>query len=286
LASHTAHAKINLGLRIVGRRPDGYHEIETIFHRIGLADSLTFAPAEDVSVSADHPDVPGGEQNICYAAAVKLRAHLGNVPGVKIGITKVIPVGAGLGGGSSDAATVLRELPRFWGRSVDAHALQTIALDLGSDVPYFLGHQSALARGRGEVLEYFNLDIPYSILLCSPPIHISTAWAYQQARPSAHTAIADFREIVTTRMHDPKSLRDGLKNDFEPVVFRTYPDVKAIKQEMIDRGATYASMSGSGSSVFGFFSDEPGARNTADFFQRKMYRTSLTPPHFRLPPIG
>ncbi|MCC6398975.1 MAG: 4-(cytidine 5'-diphospho)-2-C-methyl-D-erythritol kinase, partial [Bacteroidetes bacterium] len=175
-----AYAKINLGLYVVERRPDGFHNIETIFHRVDIADTIRLAPAREITVTSSSPEAPSDSSNICHGAASMLRDHLGVTRGVHIHIEKQIPVGAGLGGGSADAACILRELPAFWGAAVPDQVLSTLALKLGSDVSFFLSPGSAVARGRGEILEYFPLDIPYTILLCNPNVHVSTAWAYAQ----------------------------------------------------------------------------------------------------------
>ena len=144
---HRAHAKINLGLRILGRRDDGYHDIETVFHRIALHDEIELETAPALTVESSDPAAPGGEETICHRAAGLLRERLGIERGASIRIRKNIPVGAGLGGGSADAALVLRELPRVWGLSATDETLRDLALQLGSDVPYFLGTGSALRTG-------------------------------------------------------------------------------------------------------------------------------------------
>ena len=278
---YASYAKINLGLRIVGRRPDGFHNIETVFHRIDLADFVDFAPGDGISIVTNSPEVPADTRNICHAAATSLQQHLDCAAGVRIILTKAIPVGAGLGGGSSDAATVLRYLPRFWGRSADEKMLQSIACDLGSDVPFFLGERSALARGRGEILEYVDLDIPFAILLVHPGIRVSTSWAYSQARPTGEASSTSLLEILVSGIDDPERLRKSLRNDFEAIVFNAHPEVKRVRDTMIELGATYASMSGSGSSVFGFFPDTNAADTASAVFRDRRYTTSVTPPHFR-----
>ena len=278
---YSCYAKINLGLRIIGKRDDGFHDIETVFHRIQLADSITFAPAERISLVTDNPSIPGDERNICYAAASMLHRHIGPSGGARITLAKLIPVGAGLGGGSSDAAIVLRRLPGFWGVRIEEKILHSIALELGSDVPFFLGDRSAFARGRGELLEYFDLDIPYAILLVHPGIHVSTSWAYAQVTPTKRNERSDLLEILRRGIDDPRHLRDCLKNDFEPVVFSTYPGVLAVRDDMNRLGAVYAAMSGSGSSIFGLFPDTDEARHAGEHFRGKGYFVSITPPHFR-----
>jgi 4-diphosphocytidyl-2-C-methyl-D-erythritol kinase len=277
---HRAYAKINLGLRILERRPDGFHNIETVFHRIALHDELNLEPAGSIEVTSSLPTAPGGEANICYGAARLLQERLGVRTGARISIQKAIPVGAGLGGGSADAALVLRELPRLWGLDVPETTLRDLALQLGSDVPYFLGSGSALARGRGEQLSYTRVEIPYTILLCSPDIHVSTAWAYRGVAASGARDLPDLLVILRQGLEDPALLRRSLINDFEPTVFASYPEIQRVKETMLDSGAVYASMSGSGSSVFGLFAAAEDAAQLAGSFRHRGFSTSTTPPGF------
>jgi len=279
---HRAYAKINLGLLVVEKRPDSYHNIETIFHRIDLSDEIHFEQAPAILVSCSTDEAPSNETNICYKAAQLLQQHAGVRSGVKITIKKNIPVGAGLGGGSADAGLVLRELPGFWGCTVSDAVLQSIGLQLGSDVPYFLGKGTALAKGRGEILEYFQLDVPYSILVCHPNIHVSTAWAYQRVTPAKLSI--DLKRLVIEGMKNPLHLVNGLRNDFEPAVFREHPEIMRVKETMMRGGADFALMSGSGSSVFAFFSRADFAREVEEHLQSLGYRTSLTKPHFSRTP--
>ena len=276
-----AYAKINLGLLVHDKRPDGFHNIETVFHRIDLFDEITLEESDDLQVLSAGQKAPGGEANICHTAATLVQKHLGIRNGVKISIRKNIPVGAGLGGGSSDAATVLRALPQFWGHSVDDASLQKLALQLGSDVPYFLGNGSALGRGRGEILEYFDLDILCTILVCYPNIHVSTAWAYQQVAPSGAGEEIDLKAILIDGMKNPSSLRGKLRNDFEPSVFKKFPVVKEVKEMMVSGGADFALISGSGSTVFGLFDHGDAALAIEREFQDKGWLTFLARPHFK-----
>jgi 4-diphosphocytidyl-2-C-methyl-D-erythritol kinase len=275
-----AYAKINIGLFVEEKRPDGYHNLLTVFHRVDLADTIRFSSAEEILVESDDPAAPGDATNLCHRAATALKAFAGVQAGVRIELRKKIPVGAGLGGGSSDAAAVLSHLPGFWGIAVDEAALRTIGLDLGSDVPYFLGSGSAVARGRGELLEYFDLRIPYTILLCNPGIHVATGWAYTRVNPRP-APDKDLRGVILDGLRDPDRLSGALRNDFEPAVFAAHPEIAGLKSTMLDRGAVFASMSGSGSSVFGFFSSAVTAAELAEEYRRRGMTTSLTSPSFR-----
>jgi 4-diphosphocytidyl-2-C-methyl-D-erythritol kinase len=275
-----AYAKINIGLFVVEKRPDGFHDLLTVFHRVDLADTISFSPSEEIHVESDSPSAPGDTTNLCYKAAVALRDHAGARTGVRITLKKCIPVGAGLGGGSSDAATVLLQLPRFWGIGVEEAALRSIALNIGSDIPYFLGRGSALARGRGEILEYFDLPIPYTILVCTPAVRIATRWAYSQVQPRPAEGL-DLLPTILNGLRDPAILRSALRNDFEAGVFTAHPEIAGIKNLMITHGAVYASMSGSGSSVFGFFPSAEAAAALGESFRTRGLTVSLTSPSFR-----
>ncbi|MBI4536314.1 MAG: 4-(cytidine 5'-diphospho)-2-C-methyl-D-erythritol kinase [Ignavibacteriae bacterium] len=275
---HRAYAKINFGLLVLDKRPDGYHNIATVFHRIDLFDVVKLVRSSRIEVISLSGEAPQGEKNVCYKAATLLREHVGTNAGVKIELHKNVPAGAGLGGGSADAAVVLQELPRFWDKAIDEKTLNTLALQLGSDVPFFLGKGSALGTGRGEILTHFELDIPYTILLCYPNIHISTGWAYQHVKPA--NSKLDLRSLVLEGMKEPMKLVNGLRNDFEPVVFRTHPEVMRVKEAMMRSGAEFASMSGSGSSVYGLFSRKDFATEAATYLQQRGFQTFLTSPDF------
>ncbi len=276
-----AYAKINIGLSVTAKRPDGFHDICTVFHRIDLFDDLTLSAADAITVHATDPGVPSGEGNIAHAAARLLARELGAGTGVRIDITKRIPSGAGLGGGSADAAAVLSVLPGFWGKPLAAEDLRRLALTLGSDVPFFLGSESALGTGRGEILGYFPLDVPYAILLGAPPVSVPTAWAYARIVPRGEGP-GDLRALVLEGMSDPARLRGEVVNDFEGPVFAAHPGIAALKESMTAHGALYASMSGSGSSVYGFFPDAGAAGEAARALRTQDVRTFITPPHFRL----
>jgi 4-diphosphocytidyl-2-C-methyl-D-erythritol kinase len=275
-----AFAKINIGLYVVERRPDGFHNIETVFHRIAVADTLRIEPAAEIRVTSSSPDAPSDQTNICFKAAALLQKDLGVTAGAHIHIDKDVPVGAGLGGGSADAACVLRQLPALWGAAVPEDTLRIMALALGSDVPYFLSQGSAVAAGRGEQLRYFALDVPYAILLCNPGIHVATGWAYGQIKPGRKNTPADLAAVVREGMREPSILRESLRNDFETVVLAAHPVVADVKDTMVRSGAVFAMMSGSGSTVYGLFSDVPAAEHCAVPLAAAGYRTFITPPHF------
>lgn len=257
-----AYGKINLGLRILRKRPDGFHDIETVFHRIDLFDELTFRLHEkEVLLNTTHPDLRDVRTNLCVRAANLLRDLTGTQDGVEITLNKNIPLGAGLGGGSADAAATLQCLRALWNLDISDAEMHTLAATLGSDVPFFLDHRSAYATGRGEILEPLSLRLPSWIIVCTPPIHVSTASAYKSlSRTSEPVPLADLRSLLVERAHDPAALRGALVNDFESVVFPRHPEIQAIKETMLRLGAEFALLTGSGSSVFALTRSDVTAR--------------------------
>ena len=282
------YAKINLGLRILGKRSDGYHNIETIFHRVHPFDDLTFEHSSTIEMKSNLPYLPTDERNLCIRAAQILRAQTGVKDGVKISLQKNIPIGAGLGGGSSDAAATLIGLAQFWNLNITTNELHEIATKIGSDVPYFLKVGSAYATGRGEMLEYFDLKLPYWIVVAYPDVHVSTAWAYQaihdpnlKHKPdfSPETRTTSLKQIVSEHLNAPEQLNRLLHNDFEPVVLHKYESIAFTKVSMYATGAVFAQMSGSGSAVYGFFTDEPTAAEAMKKLGERC-KVFLTPKEF------
>jgi 4-diphosphocytidyl-2-C-methyl-D-erythritol kinase len=276
-----AYAKINLGLYVLGKRSDGYHSIETVFRLVDLYDELEMVQSDSgVNFSSNKPELTGDNANLCVRAAHLLRDLTGCHTGVEMRLTKRIPIGAGLGGGSSDAAATLKGLTRLWSLDISPEELQTVSETLGSDVPFFFTGQTAYATGRGEILESFVLPIPYTILVATPQIHVSTAWAYSSLRLSDNRKRPNLKELLTGTLRDIGRLRRELANDFEETVFEKYPEIKALKERLIAGGADVALMSGSGSSVFGLFSDSARAKELASELS-KQYVTSVTGPQFK-----
>jgi 4-diphosphocytidyl-2-C-methyl-D-erythritol kinase len=283
-----AYAKINLGLRIVRKREDGYHDIETVFHRINIFDEISFSASATVSCSTSSEEIPGDEQNLCMRAARAFQTAFSPGKGVHIDLRKNIPIGAGLGGGSSDAAAVLTGLNKIWNLGASVDDLYPLAVRLGSDVPYFLKSGSAYATSRGEVLEYFPVNLPYWILLVTPDIQVSTPWAYANLHAGngharAHSGKPDpessLKSIVIDFAGSPGELTRRVKNDFEPLVLKAYPAIAWLKENLTHTGAEFVQLSGSGSSVYGFFRTEPEARAAAERFPPPN-RVFLTPPNF------
>ncbi len=281
-----AYAKINLGLHILRKREDNYHDIETILHRINIYDSITVERKKsgEIFIHCTDPGIPTDTSNLCYKAAGLFYSTIEHEHELAITIEKNIPVGAGLGGGSSNAATVLRACNMLYGYPLDDSILTNLASRIGSDVPYFLHAGSAYATGRGETLEYFDLELPYWIVLVYPRIHIETKWAYQSYTPNRNMRNHNLKSLVQKNIMKPRSWVNTLRNDFEPIVFRTYPVVMRVKESLMKSGADFALMSGSGSSVFGLYQDETYAKEIAESLPAT-YDVWITPPFFVPDPI-
>ncbi len=249
----TANAKINLGLRIVGRREDSYHFVHTLFQEIDFGDEVTLTdqPSGPVSlevVGAAADAVPAGDQNLCIQAARLFEARVGAGQGVHIRLDKCIPVGAGLGGGSSDAAAVLRGLNRRWQVGLSAMELERLALRLGADVPFFIRGGLQLGEGIGEALTPLERELPCAVVLVIPPFGIDTAWAYHQFASRRSFPLPPAFDKLITREPIPW---EDFTNDFEEVVFPRYGQLAEIKKGLLEAGAVYAGLSGSGSAVVG-----------------------------------
>jgi 4-diphosphocytidyl-2-C-methyl-D-erythritol kinase len=248
------NCKINLGLSILAKRPDGYHELETIFYPVGLKDMVEVIHSDDASTPIQFTStgltVPGDlNQNLCVKAYELLKKDFPALPNVKIHLHKQIPMGAGLGGGSSDATSVLKIVNQQFNLGLNNLQLIDYAAILGSDCPFFVYEQACHATGRGEKLNPFHCNLSnYQIVLIHPGIHISTAWAFNQLVPcNKEKSIA---EIVAQPIIKWK---DTLINDFESPIIQAHPIIGEIKNMLYNKGAIYASMSGSGSSLFGIF---------------------------------
>ncbi|MCX6281858.1 MAG: 4-(cytidine 5'-diphospho)-2-C-methyl-D-erythritol kinase [Bacteroidetes bacterium] len=250
-----ANSKINLGLNVVRKRVDEYHDIETVFYPLGLCDII------DVNVSADGVfryassglKIPGDTaSNLCVKAFELLKEHF-QIPGADIQLQKNIPMGSGLGGGSSDGAFVLKALNDLFRLGLGAVQLKAFASRLGSDCTFFIENSPAFAKGRGELLEKIHLDLSeYYILLVNPQVHMSTAEAYAMMQPARPAA--SLKEIIKLPVSQWK---DNMFNDFEGPVFQRFPLISKIKDLLYEKGAVYASMSGSGSAVYGLFTEIP-----------------------------
>lgn len=291
----TAPAKINLGLHVLRKRTDGYHDIETVFIRLPWADVLHAEPADDLRLTCSDSALPVDDSNLVMKAARRLREALGsavggNTPmggvrtagpetslrGAHIHLEKHLPAGAGLGGGSSDAAAALLLLNDLWDAGRSRDELAEIAARIGSDVPFFLGAEAAIGTGRGEVLEPLidpETDEPYRppfvLVVAVPPIAISTAEAYKMVEPRSR-ARANLRNVVLS--NDLDRWRDNLVNDFEAPIVERYPAIHESKSALVQAGAGYASLSGSGAAVYGFFTSDDTATGAAEALRETGHR--------------
>ena len=247
------NAKINLGLRVVEKRADGFHNIETVFYPIDLSDVLEILPHLSLEFKLSGLVVDGNPtDNLCMKAYHLLRCDY-NLPPVYMQLHKIIPMGAGLGGGSADAAFVLKALNNEFSLGLSDKQLMEYAARLGSDCAFFIENKPTLATGRGEILEPVDICLKgYHLLLVKPDIHVGTAEAYAGISPQKPaTSLAD---IVKQPVSEWKQ---HLINDFEATIFKRYPGIASIKKELYEMGAAYAAMSGSGSTVYALFTDKP-----------------------------
>lgn len=254
------NCKINLGLRILRKRTDGFHDLETVFYPVSLYDVL-----EIIKMEAHSKELPSvtfstsglsindtDNDNLCIKAYQLLQKDLPQLPAVQIHLHKSIPIGAGLGGGSADAAFTLLLLNKKFQLNLSNAQLIHYALQLGSDCPFFIINQSCYATGRGEIMEPVDINLSaYKIVLVNPGIHIPTANAFQGIAPALPSK--SLKEIIQQPIH---TWKNDLINDFEKPVFSQHPQIEAIKKTLYDRGAVYASMSGTGSTVYGIFEKE------------------------------
>ncbi|GAB2819740.1 4-(cytidine 5'-diphospho)-2-C-methyl-D-erythritol kinase [Ferruginibacter profundus] len=251
------NCKINLGLHILNKREDGFHNLETVFYPVALKDAVEIIPAHDtaapITFTSSGLIVDGNnEDNICSKAYHLLKNDFPGLPAIKMHLHKAIPMGAGLGGGSADGAFVLQLLNKKFNLGLSASQLLHYASLLGSDCPFFIINKPCYATGRGEILEDININLSeYKIALINPGIHVNTGWAFAQLTPALPQQ--SIKEIIAQPI---KTWRQELKNDFEKPVFEKYPVIQNIKETLYASGAVYAAMSGSGSTVFGIFEKE------------------------------
>jgi len=278
-----AFAKINLGLLITARRPDGYHTLETVFAPINWYDELSFSPAQDLFMQCSNRELPVDDSNLCIRAARALREHAGIARGASIELVKHIPFGAGLGGGSSDAAATLGALNRLWGLDLPREELHDIAVGLGADVPYFLGDGAlSYATGIGEQLEELGFSLPFNIVTVFPGEHISTVWAYRNFYARFDREVPDLKALLGVLCDGgDRSVLEAFENDFEPAVFDHFPAVRQARDELLDAGSFFASLSGSGSAVFGLFDSEEAASAALGRLSGT-YPATLTPAGFSM----
>jgi 4-diphosphocytidyl-2-C-methyl-D-erythritol kinase len=246
-------AKINLGLNILRKRADGFHDLSTCFYAVPWCDILELLSSSQLRFVPSGIPVPGREEdNLCLKAYHLVKKDFDIAP-VDIYLHKILPMGAGLGGGSSDGAWTLRALNELFKLNLDKDKLKQYAAQLGSDCAFFIEDSPMIGTGRGEILEPVNVSLKGNwMMIVKPDIHVSTKDAFAGVQPNED--VADLRSILAWPVHE---WRDSLTNDFERSVFSKYPAIESIKSRLYEAGALYASMSGSGSAVYGIFENKP-----------------------------
>lgn len=247
------NCKINLGLNITRKRADGYHDLETVFYPVALKDALEIIAADETNFQLAGLPVSGNkDENLCIKAYKLLKKRFPGLPSVNIYLYKAIPLGAGLGGGSADGAFMLSMLNKSFQLNLSEQQLLEYALQLGSDCPFFIINKPCFATGRGENLSPVKVDLSaYKIVLVKPGIHVSTKEAFSNLSPAVPKK--SIQEIIAQPVH---TWKEELMNDFEKNVFEQFPAIKEIKNSLYNAGAIYASMTGSGSTVFGIFKEK------------------------------
>jgi 4-diphosphocytidyl-2-C-methyl-D-erythritol kinase len=247
------NAKINIGLNIIARRPDGYHDLETVLYPVKINDVLEVVEADKLSFESSGLDIPGRlEDNLCIKGYHLLKKDH-DLPPVKIHLQKNIPIGAGLGGGSADAAFFIKLMNDKFGLGLSLERMEDYARVLGADCAFFIQSKPVFAFEKGDELEPINLDLSaYKIVLVMPDEHVSTAEAYRGVKPAPVSE--SLYDLIKTPL---TAWRGHIKNDFEGHIFRDHPVIRGVKAELYEYGALYASMSGSGASVFGIFENTP-----------------------------
>jgi len=248
------NCKINLGLHILQKRTDGFHDLETVFYPVALQDALEIiqssSPSTDIEFSTSGLEIPAtAEQNICVKAYRLIKKDKPELPAIKMHLHKTIPTGAGLGGGSSNGAFTLILLNKKFNLGLSEDQLLQYALQLGSDCPFFIKNQPCYATGRGEKLEQLDINLSdFKIVLVNPRIHVDTGDAFSKILPDNQRD--SIRDIIKKPVDQ---WQNELSNDFETTVFKQHHEIKQVKEKMYQHGALYASMSGTGSTVYGLF---------------------------------
>jgi 4-diphosphocytidyl-2-C-methyl-D-erythritol kinase len=247
------NAKINIGINITGRRPDGYHNIETIFYPLPIYDALEALPGDELTFHSSGLEIPGKiEDNLCIKGYHLIKKDHDLTP-VNIQLLKHIPIGAGLGGGSANAAFFIKLINNLFDLKLTTAEMLDYARQLGADCAFFIENKPLFAFEKGDQFESISLDLSkYKIVLVMPPIHVSTGEAYRGVKP------APVNESLYELISEPiQEWKHFIKNDFEESVFKNHPAIRGVKAALYAEGAIYASMSGSGASVFGIFNKKP-----------------------------
>ena len=281
-----AHAKVNLGLKVIGTREDGYHDILSVFQSVTLADQLSFRLSDQTRLSCSDASLPTNADNLVLKALSLFQHEVRDtafLPPLHLHLEKSIPVGAGLGGGSSDAAATLRGLNTICGQPLDTPSLLSLAAAVGSDVPFCLLEGTALVSGRGECIEplHWGSARPFFFSLVFPEIFVSTKWAYDSLAPCL-TPFSPYRRFTSSLRGgrvDMTGLLEVIENDFQSVVERANPIVAELVSEFDRKGAKCSSMTGTGSTAYGIFDDRIAALTVCDELKAAGYRSFFCEPY-------
>ena len=269
-------SKINLGLKVLNKRSDGLHNIVTIFQEVDFGDKIELVKHKSgCQIRSDVDWIPLDSSNLCHKAYSALCNELNQDLGVKIYLEKRIPVGSGIGGGSANAAATLNGLNSLYNLGLNDKKLESIGVNIGSDVPFFIKGGTQIGQEKGEKLLPITKKLEATILLVIPKVSISTEWAYSQIKNKlkSDNSILRFADLMRKDFLSFKFF----ENDFEKIVIPAYPEIGSIKNKLLDSGAKFASLSGSGSTVFGIFDDKAYAKKAASFFHNS-HLTILTRP--------
>lgn len=268
------NCKVNLGLNILRKREDGFHDLETVFYPLPLRDILEINRSKEktgdtIQLSITGLDIDAdGINNLCIKAYELLKKRFPDLPPVRLHLHKIIPAGGGLGGGSADASFTLLLLNKMFALGLSAKELMEMGLQLGSDCPFFILNKPCIAKGRGEILEEITLDLSaYKFIIVNPGIHVETGAMFKQIKPAIpSTSLKDLVKLPVEKW------KDVMTNDFEEIVFTLHPEIANIKNELYKAGAVYASMSGSGSTVYGIFlkQQSPALSFPANYFMKEL----------------
>lgn len=273
----TAYAKINLGLRILGKRKDGYHEVSMIMQSVGLSDEVIITEGNGIEISTNVEGLSCGKDNLAYKAAALLAEKYNITPNVHIVLNKSIFMAAGLAGGSSDAAAVLRGLNKYWKLGLYTDKLEAIGAELGSDVPFCICGGSAIAKGRGEVILPLP-DMPENYVVLAKPknLDVSTAWVYKNYDPGRVLNNPCIWQIAENLPHGGRAMAPFMGNALETVTIPAHPQIALVKMAMLKAGAYFAMMSGSGPTVFAFADNREIAEAIVEAVQDFNVETAIT----------
>ena len=269
-----SYAKINLFLKITGNLPNGYHSLYSIFQEIDLHDTLRFTPSTEFEFISNHAGLNSENNNLCVRAYREMKKYAPASSNFRIQLDKKIPLAAGLGGGSSNAASVIKFLNREWKIHFPNEKLISVAKDISADAPFFIEGKTQIAEGIGDILKPVKLPESFILLLVCPNIKISTPWAYSEIDLTMNKENFNFDPLFGNE----RIYWELFENQFESVVFPAYPEVGRVKEHLLDEGAIYAGLSGSGSTVFGVYKNRKEALRVSQCFNS--FTTFITLPIF------